>query len=92
MGVLMLDSKQVFIRLILSILLSGIIGIDRESTNKPAGLRTHILVSLGATLMMLLSLHFNSMYRNGITMYTDRMAAQVISGIGFGSWYNFKKG
>ncbi|NLW22320.1 MAG: MgtC/SapB family protein [Tissierellia bacterium] len=79
----MLDSKQVFIRLILSILLSGIIGIDRESTNKPAGLRTHILVSLGATLMMLLSLHFNSMYRNGITMYTDRMAAQVISGIGF---------
>ncbi len=78
----MLDNKQVVLRLILSIVLSSLIGIDRESTKKPAGLRTHILVSLGSTLIMLLSLHLNTMYEGSI-YYSDRLAAQVISGIGF---------
>ena len=75
----MLDNKQVVIRLLLSILLSGFIGIDRESTQKPAGLRTHILVSLGSTLIMLLSIYLNTESQ----YYSDRIAAQVISGIGF---------
>lgn len=64
-------------------LLSSIIGSDRESIKKPAGLRTHVLVSLGSTLIMLLSLH-NSITEDGINfVHSDRLAAQVISGIGF---------
>ncbi|GFN36447.1 MgtC/SapB family protein [Tepidimicrobium xylanilyticum] len=79
----MLDNKQVVIRMLLSILLSGFIGIDRESTKKPAGLRTHILVSLGSTLIMLLSIYMNTYYHDTPSYYSDRIAAQVISGIGF---------
>ena len=54
----MLNNKQIVTRLVVSIILSGFIGLDRESTKKPAGLRTHMLVSLGSTLVMLLSLYF----------------------------------
>lgn len=79
----MLDNKQIIIRLLLSILLSSFIGIDRESTKKPAGLRTHILVSLGSTLIMLLSIYINGNFQQDSFYYSDRIAAQVISGIGF---------
>lgn len=79
----MLDIKLVLFRMVLSILLSGLIGIDRESTRKPAGLRTHILVSLGSTLIMLLSIYMNTYYGENTNYYSDRIAAQVISGIGF---------
>lgn len=76
----MLEAKDVVFRLLLSILLSSIIGLDRESFNKPAGLRTHVLVSLASTLIMLLSIYLSSIH-NGY--YSDRLASQVISGIGF---------
>ncbi len=79
----MMDIKLVLFRMVLSILLSGLIGIDRESTRKPAGLRTHILVSLGSTLIMLLSIYMNTYYGENTNYYSDRIAAQVISGIGF---------
>ena len=76
----MLEVKDVVIRLLLSILLSSIIGLDRESINKPAGLRTHVLVSLASTLIMLLSLYLAGI-NNGY--YSDRLASEVISGVGF---------
>lgn len=80
----MLNNKQVVTRLVVSIILSGFIGLDRESTKKPAGLRTHMLVSLGSTLVMLLSLYLNSMFTSiEGGYYSDRLSAQVISGIGF---------
>lgn len=80
----MLDPKQVLVRLLVSMVLSGLIGLDRESTRKPAGLRTHILVSLGSTLVMLMTLQLNSSLSNGDKpYYSDRLAAQVISGVGF---------
>ncbi len=44
---------ELTVRLILSILLGGIIGMERETINKPAGFRTHILVCLGSTIVML---------------------------------------
>lgn len=78
----MLGVKDIVIRLILSVLLSSIIGLDRESINKPAGLRTHVLVSLTSTLIMLLSLYLSDIYSTGY-YYSDRLASQVISGIGF---------
>jgi len=77
----MLEVKDVIIRLLVSVLLSSIIGLDRESINKPAGLRTHVLVSLASTLIMLLSLYIADM--NNIGYYSDRLASQVISGVGF---------
>ena len=64
-------------RLILAFFLSGLVGLEREATHKPAGLRTHILVGLGATLLTILSLHaFPS-------SDLSRVAASIIVGIGF---------
>lgn len=77
----MLNIKDVVIRLLLSLLLSSLIGLDRESINKPAGLRTHVLVSLASTLIMLLTFYLNDLYDS--YQFSDRLAAQVISGVGF---------
>lgn len=74
----MLKNSDILIRLILAAFIGGLIGIEREASNRPAGFRTHILVSVGSTLMMLVSI-------NGATNGGDstRIAAQVVSGIGF---------
>jgi len=70
-------------RLLLALLLGGLIGYERESENRPAGFRTHILVCIGSALVMVTS---EFMYRD-LTMERpidlSRMGAQVISGIGF---------
>ena len=79
----MLSIKEVALRLILSVLLSGIIGIERESIKRPAGLRTHILVCVGSTLVMLTSIHIFDMFKELTSLQPDRLGAQVISGIGF---------
>ncbi|WP_223702374.1 MgtC/SapB family protein [Sutcliffiella deserti] len=70
------------------VLLSGIVGFERETKNRPAGLRTHILVGLGSCLLMLLSLYGFEDYisRNNdgiIKMDPARIPSYVISGIGF---------
>lgn len=79
----MLSIKEVALRLILSVLLSGIIGIERESIKRPAGLRTHILVCVGSTLVMLTSIYIFDMFKDLTSLQPDRLGAQVISGIGF---------
>lgn len=68
---------EIAVRLFLSLVCGGLIGIERESQNKAGGLRTHILVAVGSTLIMMVSQY-------GIHG-TDpsRIAAQVVSGIGF---------
>ena len=76
----MLSSQQIIIRLLLSVVLSGCIGIEREKLRRPAGIRTHILVCIGSTLVMLTSIHLVRTYPN---IQVDRLGAQVISGIGF---------
>lgn len=69
------------LRLLLSVLLGGIIGFERAERGREAGLRTHIMVCLGACLVMLISEYIV----NTLGMSTDvtRLGAQVISGIGF---------
>lgn len=79
----MLSTKEVALRLILSVLLSGIIGVERESIKRPAGLRTHILVCVGSTLVMLTSIYIFDMFKDLTSLQPDRLGAQVISGIGF---------
>ena len=70
-------------RLILAILLGGIIGLERETINKPAGFRTHILVCLGSAIIMLVSLYIFSKYHGITNVEPGRIPAQVIRGIGF---------
>ena len=80
----MVNKGEVVIRLILSAAIGGLIGIEREASNRPAGLRTHILVTLGSTLIMLVSME--GFYDTTTGLWAgdpSRLAAQVISGIGF---------
>lgn len=71
----MLTTAQIIARLLIITILSGLLGLERESKHKPAGLRTNILVGLGSTLAMLTSIWFE--------MDPARIAAGVITGIGF---------
>lgn len=67
----------VIFKLFLSVVLGGAIGFERESHNRPAGFRTHILVTIGSSLLMILSMNM------GEGSDPSRIAAQVVSGIGF---------
>lgn len=71
--------------IIIAALLGGAIGLEREYRSKEAGFRTHFLVGLGSGLLMVLSMHgFDDfMGIQGIQRDPSRMAAQVISGMGF---------
>ena len=72
--------QQIVFRLFLALLIGGLIGVERGRHRQPAGMRTHILVCLGATLTAMTGLYINDVMQNGDVM---RLAAQVISGIGF---------
>lgn len=72
---------EVAIKLALSVILGGFIGIERERHGRAAGMRTHILVCIGAALTSLISIYVNK-YLGG-TGDVLRLSAQVISGIGF---------
>ncbi|WP_369345662.1 MgtC/SapB family protein [Caldalkalibacillus mannanilyticus] len=78
---------EITIRLILATILGGIVGIEREQNNHPAGFRTHILVCVGSALIMLISMYgfeeFFNEHQNFVVSDPARLAAQVVSGIGF---------
>lgn len=78
-------NKVFFLRMILASILGGAIGINRELRAKEAGIRTHFLVSLGSALIMIVSQHgFNDVIgMAGYGLDPARVAAQVVSGIGF---------
>ena len=80
----MLTQYDVILRLLVAGILGGLIGFEREMHHQPAGLRTHIILVLGAALAMCmsinLSMQFHTTASNGDP---ERLAAQVISGIGF---------
>ncbi len=69
---------EAVVRVSLAMLLSGLIGAEREAHERPAGLRTHVLVGVGACLFMLLSLAMTELGGD-----PGRIAAQVVTGIGF---------
>ena len=72
-------------RVVLAALFGTIIGLDREYREKEAGFRTHFLVSLGSALMMIVSQYGFSeiLTHDGVSLDPSRIAAQVVSGIGF---------
>ena len=73
------------LRLLVAGILGAIIGLDREYRAKEAGYRTHFLVSLGSALIMIVSQYgFQEIIKeNSVTLDPSRVAAQVVSGIGF---------
>lgn len=73
------------LRLLLAVICGGLIGIERELNNHAAGFRTHILVCIGSAAIMLLSIYGFSQFveEPNVRMDPARLAAQVISGIGF---------
>lgn len=74
---------EVILKLILACLLGGVIGLERESLNRPAGLRTYTLVCMGSTLAMIVSLEMYYQFHTTVNADPGRIAAQVVSGIGF---------
>jgi len=72
---------EIILRLFVATLLGGIIGLERGRTKHEAGLRTHILVSLGAATVMALS--DLMVHKYNIPQEILRMGAQVVSGVGF---------
>ena len=81
--------QTTLLRIVVAIAIGTIIGVEREYKNRPAGMRTHVLVCLGACTVALLESSFIADVTNGtavssaITYNFGRLSAQVISGIGF---------
>ena len=75
-----LNVASISLRIVLSILIGGILGIERGRKNRPAGLRTYILVCLGSALVMMTNQYVYITFDTGDPV---RLGAQVISGIGF---------
>jgi putative Mg2+ transporter-C (MgtC) family protein len=71
------------IRLVLAMVLGGLIGLEREFTNRPAGFRTHTLVCMGSALVMIISEYIFDMYHQMVNLDPARLGAAVVSGIGF---------
>lgn len=78
-----MDIFLVATRLILAAILGAVIGIEREIKNRAAGFRTHIIVSVGACLIMLIGIDAIGDISSDRSRDAARIAGQVVSGIGF---------
>jgi len=80
-----MSTSTFIISIVIAALLGGAIGLEREYREKEAGFRTHFLVGLGSALFMILSAHaFDDVTAlPGVRLDPSRIAAQVVSGIGF---------
>lgn len=72
----MIESVQILLRLVLSVIAGGFIGIEREVVHKPAGVRTHMLVCLGSALFVLITIE-------SLPGEAARIIAGIATGIGF---------
>jgi len=79
----LVSNYEILLRLALACFLGGLIGMERERNRHPAGLRTHILVCIGAALVMLSNIFIFEKYKGAANIDPARLGAQVISGIGF---------
>ena len=76
-----LNMLSILIRLILAVVTGVLIGIDRRMKRRGAGIKTHVLVCLGATIVMMTGQYISIYFGTG--QEVSRMGAQVVSGIGF---------
>ena len=81
----MISQLEIVSRLLLAALLGSLVGIERERLSWAAGLRTHMLVAVGAALVMVVSAFGFADVQNAknVSLDPSRVAAQVVSGIGF---------
>lgn len=75
-----INLATICLRIGLALLMGGLLGIERERKNRPAGFRTYMLVCLGSALIMMINQYI---YQFDATIDPVRMGAQVVSGIGF---------
>jgi putative Mg2+ transporter-C (MgtC) family protein len=80
-----IGNLEILSRLLMAALLGSVIGFERERLNWAAGLRTHMLVCVGAPLMMMVSAFgfADALTQKNVVLDPSRVAAQVVSGIGF---------
>ncbi|HET8652042.1 MAG TPA: MgtC/SapB family protein [Gaiellaceae bacterium] len=82
-----LSSIEVVVRIVLAAALGGAIGLERELREREAGLRTHMLVAVGAALFTMVSAYawtdWSFSNREGLVFDPTRIAAQIVTGIGF---------
>ena len=78
-----MPALTILIRIFLAALFGGLIGLEREVHGCAAGLRTHILVSIGSALFMITSLGVGADHVNSSIVDPSRIAAGVVTGIGF---------
>jgi len=79
---MLITDAELILRAVISVLLAGLIGYEREHSHKPAGLRTNILVGLGSTLYMLIALKLPIIFGSQ-TIDPGHIAGPVVTGIGF---------
>ncbi len=76
------DTLTVTVKIVLTIILTSLIGIEREIRQKDAGLRTHVLVGVGSCLIVLTSFYISDIYTASLTDPT-RIISNIVTGIGF---------
>lgn len=77
------DLQEIAIKILLSALLGGAVGAERERTGKWAGLRTHMLIAVGSALLTDVSVAIGAEYGPNQGWDPGRIAAQIVSGLGF---------
>ncbi|MCD6168539.1 MAG: MgtC/SapB family protein [Caldisericia bacterium] len=75
------DFLNILLKILLAFVFGGLIGFERERRNRPAGLRTHILVSVGSASFTISSIYFYKLF--GTANDPSRVAANIVVGIGF---------
>lgn len=78
-----METFEIIFKLTLACILGGLIGLERESLNRPAGFRTYTLVCVGSALAMVVSIDMYYQFYKTVNADPGRIAAQVVSGIGF---------
>ena len=74
---------ETIVRLLLAVVIGALIGMEREISNQPAGFRTHILVAIGAAVVTMVGYYSVYNYQGIANIDPNRLAAQVINGVGF---------
>lgn len=84
MSLIFTDYSEILIRILIASILGGLIGLERDMHGRAAGLRTHLLVSMGAAVFTILSeIIARNSNATGFQADPGRIAAQIVTGIGF---------